>query len=133
MFGKKEESFNRNVDTIIGDGTQFSGELKAKGTLRIDGKFNGQIEIEGDVIIGKTGQVYADIKAENVTASGDVHGNLILKGKLELHSTAKLYGDIEVSKLIVNEGAVFKGQSKMNTENEDEISKFKKDKKKKVG
>ncbi|MTI79851.1 MAG: polymer-forming cytoskeletal protein [Firmicutes bacterium] len=133
MFNKKDEPNYGKVDTIIGDGTHFNGELKVEGTLRIDGKVDGNVDINGDVVIGKTGQVKADIKGNNVSVAGDVQGNITLKGKLELHSTAKIYGDIEVAKLIVNEGAVFKGQSKMINDEDNEISSYKNKKKKKIG
>ncbi|MBM7854390.1 cytoskeletal protein CcmA (bactofilin family) [Desulfohalotomaculum tongense] len=125
MFGKKSDSINHSkVDTVIGDGTYINGDIKVDGVLRIDGKVDGHVDINGDVIIGPTGYVNADINGNNVTVAGEVHGNITLKGKLELDSTAKLYGDIEVSKLVINEGAIFKGKSSMigSCENENEIS-----------
>jgi cytoskeletal protein CcmA (bactofilin family) len=118
MFGKKEqESTNiRNidkVDTIIGKGTEIKGSVEGTGVIRVDGKIEGDIHTSGDVIVGETGKVYADIKARHVTAAGEVHGNIQAQGKLEIIAKGKVYGDIQVSSLVINDGAIFEGKSEM--------------------
>lgn len=119
MFGKKtHEQKTEKVDTIIGNGTNIHGSINADGNLRIDGNVEGDVTIKGDVFVGKTGIVNANVKGNNVTVAGEIHGNIVVEDKLELHSTAKVYGDIEVDKLIINEGAVFKGLSKMVSDKE---------------
>lgn len=115
MFSKgKEQVAGGKIDTIIGNGSSFNGSLNVEGTLRIDGTVEGEIKINGDVIIGKTGLLRASVKGHNVTVAGQVHGNIILDGKLEISSTGKVTGDIEVAKLVISEGAVFKGKSSMH-------------------
>lgn len=101
------------IDTIVGKETTFVGKLISNGTLRIEGRLEGEIEGKGDVIIGETGLVQANIKARHLTLAGEVKGNLDLTGKLELTPTARLYGDIRVESLIIGDGAKFAGNSTM--------------------
>ncbi|MGF7186542.1 cytoskeletal protein CcmA (bactofilin family) [Desulfitispora alkaliphila] len=118
MFKRKqqEEANFEKVDTLIGKETAFQGNLNASGTVRIDGKLEGDINCNGDLVIGETGVVKANIKARNILLSGEVEGNLSTQGKIELTTAGKLVGDIVVGKLIIDEGAVFKGRCDMKYE-----------------
>jgi len=116
MFGsikKSAASLTDQVDTIIGKETQFKGTISTKGTVRIDGHFEGDVSAGCDVIIGETGKVNAQIKARNALLAGLVNGNLDVSDKLELLPTAKLSGDIKAGVLIVGEGAVYRGACEM--------------------
>lgn len=123
MFGKKDEAPPKintdKVDTVIGKDTEFTGTLRAKGVIRVDGKVEGEIITHGDVIIGETGKIIGDIKARHVTLAGEIHGNAIAHGKLEIISTGKLFGDIEIGSLVINDGAVFDGKCEMKSEADD--------------
>lgn len=101
------------VDTIIGRETEFKGTLTSSGLIRIDGKVDGEIIHKGDIAIGETGNITANMKARNVTVAGTVSGNVEATGKLELLPTAKVFGDISVGSLVIGEGALFKGTSEM--------------------
>lgn len=111
MFKKREKRqvHHDKIDTFIGHGTEFKGSLSVEGTLRIDGKIEGELDVRGDVIIGEKGFVNADIKARNLMTSGELRGNLELKGALEITDTGLVYGDIRVVNLFIAEGAVFQG------------------------
>lgn len=115
MFGSKKirTSAIGEIETIIGKDTQLKGSVKAQGTIRIDGEFEGDIDSEQDIIIGESGRVTAKINARNVLISGILQGNVNAAGRLELMSSGKLYGDIKANALIIGEGAVFKGVSDM--------------------
>lgn len=117
MFQKKEQNTvdvnTDKIDTIIGRNTFVEGNIKAQGAIRIDGSFNGQIDVKGNIIIGENAKIEAGILAENIVISGEVKGNITAKGQMQLTSTAKLYGDIEVQNLIIDDGAVFEGKCKM--------------------
>ncbi len=113
MFGKNRDPVEGKVNTIIGTGSKFDGNLSVEGTLRVDGTVEGEIDINGDMIVGKSGLVRANVRGRNVSVAGEVHGDIILEGKLELTSTGKVYGDIDVAMLVINEGAIFQGKSKM--------------------
>lgn len=119
MFGKKNGNVppavnTDKVDTVIGKGTEIKGTLNGAGVLRIDGNVEGEINIDGDVVIGETGKVMADINARHITVAGETTGNISAEGKLEIISTGKVYGDIDVMHLVINDGAVFEGKCEMN-------------------
>jgi cytoskeletal protein CcmA (bactofilin family) len=116
MFGKRGDSkiqgINK-VNTILGEDAEFSGNIKAKGILQIDGKLDGQIENSGDVIITEKGAVDADLKAYNATIAGTYRGTLDLNGALEIKTTGKVLGDIKVAGIVIEEGGMFDGNCEM--------------------
>lgn len=124
MFSQKnkaeavQERVNDRVDTIVGAGTVFVGEIHVKGTLRIDGRAEGKVESSGDVVIGEGGVAETTVQARNLRISGLLKGNIKTMGTLEITETGKLYGDVEVSKIIINDGAIFQGQCVMKAEPE---------------
>lgn len=101
------------VDTIIGKETEIKGTITSTGVIRIDGKVEGEIAHKGDIVVGETGMVTANVKARNVAVGGAVTGNVEAAGKLELMPSARLVGDIKAGALVINEGALFKGHSDM--------------------
>lgn len=113
MFKKKEEVNFDKVETLLGRETAFEGVIKSSGTVRIDGKFSGQIFTQGDLVIGEEGLAKATINARNVLIAGIVEGNITAEGKVEITPTGKVIGDMNVAKLIIDEGAVFKGNCLM--------------------
>ena len=122
MFGNKprteaaQDRINDRVDTIIGAGTVFVGEIHIKGTLRIDGRAEGKIECSGDVVIGEGGIAETVVQARNLKVAGVLKGNATASGVLEITDTGKLFGDIEVGKLAISDGALFQGQCTMKVE-----------------
>jgi len=97
--------------TTLGEDTQFKGTLKFKNTLKIEGTFEGDIATDGYLIIGKTGRVKAEIKAGSSIVEGKVNGNITAKDVIDLRSTAELFGDIQASKLKIEEGVVYVGKA----------------------
>lgn len=115
MFGRKEAegALLERVETILGRGTEFRGTLVSSGVVRIDGKLEGEINHSGELFIGETAVVSANVKAKLITIAGQVKGNVDCEGRLELVPSGRLYGDIKVGHLIIAEGAVFQGASVM--------------------
>ena len=97
------------VDTVVGKSTELRGRLSGTGSVQVEGRFQGEIDVEGDVIIGEDGHVVADVRARDVVIAGHVQGDVKATGRVELLQSAKLYGDMHARQLIVAEGAVFKG------------------------
>lgn len=117
MFGTKPKTIDTTqIETIIGKETSFQGTIETNGTIRIDGKFEGQLSSSGDIIIGETGEVKAQIQARNALIAGTLQGNICIIEKLELLSTGKLYGDIDAPILSISEGAIFQGTCTMKSE-----------------
>ena len=128
MFsGKREDTTPKydKVDTLIGKSASFNGNLEAEGTVRIEGTFEGEMNIKGDIVLGETGKVIGNMVGTNAHIAGRVEGNVKVKGQLHLTPTAYIGGDIEVGNLVVDEGAVFTGKCLMgnNTMQSVEINK----------
>ncbi len=114
MFSSKKNSTNvlsNNIETVIGKTTTLNGTLVSEGAVRVEGTFQGEINAKGDVFVGAAGIVTANIAGKNVTIAGTVTGNVRVEDKLELVTGATLNGDIKVKRLVIEEGAVFKGTS----------------------
>ena len=108
----QEEEFA--VNSIIGEGSEFTGEFKLTGLLRIDGKFKGLIQTDGKILIGKSGFVDTDIRARIVVVGGEVRGNIYATERVVLLSTCRLYGDVITPKLMIEEGVLFEVKCTVN-------------------
>lgn len=115
MF-KKDRAFvpvEGKIENVLGPTATFQGRLKAEGNVRIDGYFEGGIETAGNVIVGESGKVLADITAQNVQVWGAVKGAISAAGRLEILPTGRVWGDIRVKSLLIDEGGLFRGKSVM--------------------
>ncbi len=111
MFKKGKEE---KTSTIIGKNTELKGTLKDKESVRIDGKFEGEIGTEGNLFIGEEAIIRANIKAKSVSIAGRVFGDINCEEKVELLSSGSLEGKVRASDLTIAEGAFFNGECKMN-------------------
>ena len=100
-------------DTVIGSGTMIEGIISSRENVCVEGVFKGKIMSDACIIIGETGKVEADITADTVLMSGEVHGNIVAKTKLEITSRGKLRGNIKTGSLIIAEGVLFEGNCQM--------------------
>jgi cytoskeletal protein CcmA (bactofilin family) len=82
--------------------------------MRIDGQVSGQINADGDVSLSPQSQVEADIRAQNVSVAGRFKGNVIVKEKAHLARGGRVDGNITAKSLVIEEGAIFNGQSIMD-------------------
>ncbi len=108
MFKKKESS----SASFIGTKCCFSGEIKSKGTFRIDGDFDGNIDTDR-IIVGRNGQLKGDIKVRGIIIDGEVEGEVTAEEIIEITPHGVIEGDIVTPKITISEGGVFKGSSKM--------------------
>ena len=133
MFGeKKEEAKKGKVETILGTGTEVKGDIHTKGSLRIEGKVNGNIKADGDLFIGESGDIQTEIEARKIVIAGKVKGNVIARDKLEILPKGRLEGDIKTAKLKIEEGAIFIGSSEtLNGNNTSNKAKKRREKKEK--
>ena len=128
MFGKKEENVpapspqSGKVDTILGPDVKLTGTITGKGSLRIEGEVDGEIDYDGSIVVGENATVKASVNAKSVTIAGEIQGNVTVESRLNLVSTGKLIGDMNAETFIVAEGAVFQGHSDMASEEEEEES-----------
>ncbi|MGE5549123.1 MAG: bactofilin family protein [Bacteroidota bacterium] len=107
MAGKDTNS--KRIDTVIGKDTTVRGTVEAEGTIRVDGRFEGDISTAGDLIVGESGFVQGTVVAKNVSIAGQLHGKVEARGRLELLPSANVQGEIKMVLLVVEEGACLQG------------------------
>ena len=102
-----------NLTAFIDQGSEFEGKLSFKDTVRIDGRFRGEISSENTLIVGESGEIEATITSNTIAISGSVVGNVVAKQKVVIHKTGCVEGNIETPSLVVEEGARLDGQMRM--------------------
>jgi cytoskeletal protein CcmA (bactofilin family) len=99
---------------FVGAGTVLTGETNFQAMLRVDGHLTGRvISDNGTLIIGSGGQVDADILVSSATVGGTVNGDIVATEKVELGRTARVIGNIQTPRLMIEDGAIFEGSCTM--------------------
>jgi cytoskeletal protein CcmA (bactofilin family) len=126
MFRKKEEStpsleevpVQNRVTSILGEGINWKGEISGAGGLRIEGLYEGKIELDGLVIVDRKGRVESDlIKAETVIVAGAVRSDIQAK-RVEIRSTGRVWGNVTAVRFSTEDGAYLRGKIQMEEEPE---------------
>ena len=103
-----------NLSGFVGGGTLVTGEANFKALMRVDGHLSGRItSTSGTLIVGANGKVDANIEVAIAVIHGTVNGDIIATQRLELGRAAKLNGNIQTASLVIEQGALFEGSSKM--------------------
>lgn len=122
LFGEEDRAAKKertpiaareNLNAFLGEGTTFKGTLTFEGTVRIDGKLEGEIFTKDTLVIGEGAQISAAIHAGTVVVSGTVRGNVTAERRVEIHAGGELYGDITTPSLVIDEGVIFEGSCTM--------------------
>ena len=113
MFSRKKEDVVENIDSLIGENIKIIGKIEGKGNLRIDGIVEGDIDYDGNIVVGEDGKISGNVKSKDISLAGTIEGNIDSKTKLVILPTGKLIGDLIVSSFIVHEDAIFEGNCKM--------------------
>src|SRR5437660_12335354 len=103
------------LNALLGKGSQFEGELLFEGTVRIDGKFSGEIVSTDTLIIGEGAEVKANIKVGTLTCLGDYQGDATAAKAIELKAPAKVRGNLTTASVVIDRGVFFDGTCKMDT------------------
>ena len=99
--------------SLLSKEMKLEGEIQGSENLQVEGRFKGTIKLAGDLFVGPTGVVDADIEADNVVVQGQLNGNVLARKQLQIHSSGKLVGDCTAQSIDIKEGALFEGRSKM--------------------
>ncbi len=102
-----------NAQTVIGPAVHVEGDLKAVGSVQIEGSVNGKILTDKDLFVGSEAKISADVKAQNATIAGNVKGKIELSGNLTLKPSAVIEGDVVAGSLSIENGAKLNGQVHM--------------------
>ena len=99
-------------ETVLGANCALEGLLRSEANVRLDGTFEGKLEIDGNVLVGETARINADISARNISIAGAVRGNVSGR-KVQLLRTGRVWGDIRATALSTEEGAFIDGKITM--------------------
>jgi cytoskeletal protein CcmA (bactofilin family) len=112
IFSKSNKhSSENNGATIIPYGTHLIGGIDTKGSIHIDGKFEGVIASASYITIGKTGEFYGKIESKSVTVSGFIDGNIDCE-QMHILSTGKVIGELSYESLTIDPDGIFDGKGK---------------------
>jgi cytoskeletal protein CcmA (bactofilin family) len=99
---------------FVGHGTVLTGETTFQAMLRVDGVLQGTVSSDaGTLIVGSNGQVDANVAVAQATINGTVNGDIIATEKLHLGRTAKVVGNVQTPRIVIEEGAVLEGSCSM--------------------
>jgi cytoskeletal protein CcmA (bactofilin family) len=101
------------INAFLGKDTEFEGKFSFTGAVRIDGKFTGEIESSGTLIVGETATIKSQIHVADMIISGEVDGDVVAENKIEISIPGKMFGNIQTPKLVIEEGVIFEGKCKM--------------------
>ena len=101
------------VTSVLGPGINWRGSLRGSGGVRIEGTFEGDMQIRGMIVVGETGRVTCmNMRANTIVVEGTVRGNITAE-KLEIRSTGRVWGDVSVISFSTEDGAFLRGQVRM--------------------
>ena len=113
-MGIGREKQNEQLRAYLGRDALFEGTMNFEGTVRIDGKFEGQIFSNDTLIVGETGELTAEITAGTVICKGKIKGTILASKRIEIHSQSWVVGNIKAPSLYVEVGAIFDGSCDMS-------------------
>lgn len=104
------------ADTIISKGIVIDGEISGDAPVLIEGTVKGRIQLDSTVQVAEGGLVEADVESNEVEVSGSVTGNIVASERVELRPEGKMVGDIRSPRILIADGASFKGHIDMDVE-----------------
>jgi cytoskeletal protein CcmA (bactofilin family) len=105
---------------VIGAKTTIKGEISGDEDLVVEGNIEGQVRITRDLRVAPGGVVKATVEAQSLTVSGELVGDCQATGRVEIQATGRLTGNIRAPKIVIAEGAMFRGNSDMSTGRKEE-------------
>ncbi len=113
-LGKKEDIVKdpTSLNAILGKGSKFEGKLTFEGTVRVEGDFIGEIFSEDTLIVGEGAHIQAEISVGSISVYGEIKGNIVAQKSCELHSPAKVIGNITTGNLMIESGVNYEGNCK---------------------
>jgi cytoskeletal protein CcmA (bactofilin family) len=106
---RRESAQMDRQESVLGSGVTIEGKLEGNGDVRIAGKFKGEIQIKGDLIIQKGAHVTAKTNAEDITIEGELEGTVVASGQVTLAESGQVIGDLKAKTLAVAAGSRMRG------------------------
>ncbi len=115
-MSKKEIIDPNSINRLVAN-TEFKGDLKTDSDIKLDGRMNGTLVTKGKLVLGETGFITGDVHCKSAVISGRIEGKVFVDELIMLQSSSKIDGDMVVSKIAIEPGAVFNGNCKMGKPN----------------
>ena len=103
------------LNALLGKGSAFEGKLLFEGTVRIDGKFTGEIVSTDTLIVGEGAEVKAQVQVGSFVIVGDFNGDAKASKSIEIKAPAKVRGTLTTASIVIERGVFFEGHCKMDT------------------
>lgn len=119
MFEKRparESAAPIAAETVLSNHIKVEGRVHSTSNIRFDGEMTGDLSTDGDLIVGEHGVVKGNVSGRNVVIGGTIHGNTQTSGRLEILATGRVFGDISVGSLIIDEGGILRGKSAVHAD-----------------
>jgi cytoskeletal protein CcmA (bactofilin family) len=113
MFGKS----SRTLGTIVGNDTRIAGKVSVKGTIRVDGIVEGDVQADW-VVVGEAGKILGNTRTRGMVVGGSVEGDIEATETVELREKSTMTGEIHAPKLAISAGAVFDGRARRKSDAE---------------
>jgi cytoskeletal protein CcmA (bactofilin family) len=97
------------VSTVIGATMRIKGSLQSPENVNLNGEFEGQMEVQGRLVVGPEGKAVANLKVGELLVGGLVKGNVDAGHRVSLKQGANLVGDVKTPGIVIEDGAFFKG------------------------
>jgi cytoskeletal protein CcmA (bactofilin family) len=111
-----------NVASIIADGCSFNGTISVNGSIRVDGRFEGKLNVSDTLVIGKTGKVRAEVETKLATIAGNLSGEVNAREGVKLQAGSHFEGNIYTKNLVIEEGVYFDGGCWRSVESRERLS-----------
>jgi cytoskeletal protein CcmA (bactofilin family) len=95
---------------ILTTDVQVKGEIAFAGDLYFDGKLEGGVRSEGNLLLGENGSIQGDVQIGNMIVRGRFNGNILCAGRIDLKSRAEMFGDITAARVVMEEGVTYLGR-----------------------
>ena len=105
------------MSSIIAEGGSFNGTISVNGGIRVDGRFAGKLIVSDTLVIGKTGNVKAEVETKLATIAGTLSGEINAKEGVKLQGGSRFEGNIYTKNLVIEEGVYFDGGCWRSKEN----------------
>jgi cytoskeletal protein CcmA (bactofilin family) len=105
---------NDDSKNVLNSDVELHGTLRFSGELSFDGKLDGDISSEGSLDLGDNAVVRGNINVTSVVVRGKINGNITAREKIDIRAKTELFGDVRASRLVMEEGVTFVGQSEIN-------------------
>jgi cytoskeletal protein CcmA (bactofilin family) len=110
-----EQAAGTDFTTVIGGDVVIKGEVSVERGMRVDGQIEGAVATKGKVLVGKSGQLKAEVQAGTLVIEGRITGNVKAE-RVQIEATGQVIGDLAAARLVVSEGATFVGKVNVSPE-----------------